>query len=609
MTADQKRHVSFVLMALAALSGLLAAWIAMTGGFRASLFGIPISLRDEYRAAVLAIGFGAGAWALLERGTWRRWYKTVREQLTRRASLQPGLARSLWVVPFTVAAAVLWAGLTLGTKSAGGADSYGYVSQAKLWLGGDLYTLDDRPADPPWPDADATFTPLGYKPTTSLRFVPIYSPGLPLLMALSQLAIGECGPFLVVPLCAALLVWLTYLLGARVSREIIGVIASLCVATCPAVVIMTMSPMSDVPAAAFWTASLVLACRSSALTTAAAGAVAGVAITIRPNLAPLAAFPLALAMLPVMRAGIRPAARRALLFSLACGPAVLFVGWWLQTLYGSPFESGYGRASGIYSVAHVSANLTRYPLWLWETQGPVPFLFLLTPWLALRRGEDKTTLRWLLFGFVIATFAGYVAYQPFEEWWYLRFLLPAFPALFVLAFDAARRIGEMIGGLPGRSVAVAIALVGLYHGAAVTIERDILHVAEGEQKYADAGRFIARRLPRDAVLLTMQHSGSARLYSGRLTVRYDFLDPEWLDRSLDYLRSHGREPYLLLEDWEVPIFRERFAGQKGAAAVEAEPLAMLPGGNVLLFSTDDRRDTRIVTEIMPRTSGCAVAHR
>jgi hypothetical protein len=389
-----------------------------------------------------------------------------------------------------------------------------------------------------------------------------------------------------------------------------GIVASLCLATCPTVVIMTMAPMSDVPATTFWTASLVLACRTTLLSTASAGAAAGVAIMIRPNLAPLAVFPLALAVVPVLRAGIRPVFWRVVLFSVACAPAVVFIGWLFNTLYGSPFESGYGRASSIYALKYVPGNMANFPRWFWETQGPVPFLFLLTPLLAIRGGgESNRAVRWLLFGFVAATFGAYVAYEPFDAWWYLRFLLPAFPAAFVLAFDAAYRVAGRLRRFDGRFLALLVAGIAFYQGASVTWDRGIFKVAEGEQRYADAGRFIAKRMPEGAVILAMQHSGTARLYSGRLTLRYDILEPAWLDRALEHLRSQGREPFLLLEDWEVPIFRERFAGQQAAAAVDAEPLAMLPAGNVLIFSADPRREAGAVREIIPRTFGCTVARR
>ena len=60
---------------------------------------------------------------------------------------------------FTVAAAVLSlavlaAGLHWGAMVAGGADSYGYVSQAGYWQRGSVVVQEDIIAASPWPDAD-----------------------------------------------------------------------------------------------------------------------------------------------------------------------------------------------------------------------------------------------------------------------------------------------------------------------------------------------------------------------------------------------------------------------------------------------------------------------
>ena len=64
--------------------------------------------------------------------------------------------------------------------------------------------------------------------------VPSYAPGLPLMMA-AALVFGACGPFLVVPLCAALVVWLAFLLGRRTGGPWAGILAALLVATSPIV--------------------------------------------------------------------------------------------------------------------------------------------------------------------------------------------------------------------------------------------------------------------------------------------------------------------------------------------------------------------------------------
>ena len=52
-----------------------------------------------------------------------------------------------------------------------------------------------------------------------------------------------------------------------------------------------------------------------------------------------------------------------------------------------------------------------------------------------------------------------------------------------------------------------------------------------------------RRIPPDAVILAMQHSGSLRYYTGRLILRWDALDPAWLDRAVAFLRDRGIATY------------------------------------------------------------------
>src|SRR3981189_3633549 len=84
-----------------------------------------------------------------------------------------------------LAVAVVCAGVRWGAMVAGGADSYGYVSQAGLWQPGRLTGQQDVVRPSPWPLAAATWAPLGYRPSPNQRdaIVPLYPPGLPLVMA------------------------------------------------------------------------------------------------------------------------------------------------------------------------------------------------------------------------------------------------------------------------------------------------------------------------------------------------------------------------------------------------------------------------------------------
>jgi len=76
------------------------------------------------------------------------------------------------------------------------------------------------------------------------------------------------------------------------------------------------------------------------------------------------------------------------------------------------------------------------------------------------------------------------------------------------------------------------------------------------------------------VILSHQHSGSLRLYASRLTLRFDILEPEWLDRALAWLQSTGHHPYIVLDGDEVERFRARF-GNSSAGALTAPPVGEL----------------------------------
>jgi hypothetical protein len=73
-----------------------------------------------------------------------------------------------------------------------------------------------------------------------------------------------------------------------------------------------------------------------------------------------------------------------------------------------------------------------------------------------------------------------------------------------------------------------------------------------------------------------QHSGSLRYYSGRVPIRWDLFDNNWLDASVDWLSSQDVSAYAVLESWEVKDFRERFAGQ-GATAGTDVPVVIYHG--------------------------------
>jgi len=593
-----RRTASRVLLTLAIAGGALALLVAVTGGFYTRVAGMRLSAHGALRPLLFALLTGAIALRLLR--------ADEREGLIERTT-RVGARLAPWSAAMA-AAVVLAIGLAYGTRSAGGPDTYAYVSQARLWLSGHLHVHQDFVAGVPWPYAEWTFSPLGYRPAENHTIVSTVPPGLPLLMAASMKITGGCGAFFVAPVCAALVILLAYVLGARLSGPATGIVAALIAATSPTLIFMSLWSMSDVPATALWTGAIVMAWRPPrAFAAALAGVAAGVAIAVRPNLAPLLVFPVVLLAFGNERARMW----RMLTFALSCLPFIAFVAMFNRELYGSALESGYGDIAPLFSMKNVGTNVSHFSRWLWQTQGPLVFLCVAAPFVRWGQIPPRETRQWglspllvrvVLLAFVAGVFACYLLYVPFHAWWFLRFVLPAFPVMFTLAADAVWSGSTRFGRKARAVLMLVFMLVGVDRGIRVSKEQGVLDLGHGEEKYSDVGRFVARELPPNAVVIAILHSGSVRYYSGRLTLRYEWLDAEWLDRSVAYLKSHGSKPYILLEASELAEFREKFKTQQTLAALDRQPIATHPRG-VNLYAIDPSGAAG-APRLIPRTSGC-----
>lgn len=461
------------------------------------------------------------------------------------------------------------------------------MSQADLLAGGSLRIEQPFVQTMPWPFAEWTFAPAGYRPGKVPGFiVPAYPPGLPFVMSLFQRVSGPAAVFYVVPLLGALAVWMTARLGAGVYGPMAGIVAAVWLAASPAFLYQVVQPLSDVPVTAWWTVSLALAVRAGAGSALGAGLAASMAVVTRPNLVPLAAV---IGGFLVWRArrteagGRRAAVRPLAWFAAGVLPGCLAVAAINQYLYGSALRSGYEDFSALYAWTNLGPNLDRYPRWLVQTQSPVIGLALVAPWVLGRRGTSAGESRvapehvWLLLAFAGAVFVSYVLYVPYgrDEWGYVRFLLPAFPALMVLGSGVvAEMLRRAIGRRPAEVAAsFALAAALIVWQARESVNRGAFLTERAERRYADVGRYVANATPREAVVIAGLHAGSIRYYSGRLTLRYDWLEPRWLDEAVRALAANGYHPYIVLEEGEEAGFRERFGALNRLARLDWQPLA------------------------------------
>lgn len=561
----QRRASAFLLLAF--MAALFAVFVALTGGIDTRIAGVAVRSRSwERPAAVAVVLLGLGLFFV------RHLFVAVAARLFR-------------ALPALI---ILWgavAAFAFGTYAAGGADSFGYISQAELLAHGRL--TDAMPLHPAfdWPDIGVTLTPLAFTrgPHPGV-LVPVYPPGFPLLMA-PLTWIHPSAVFLVVPLCAAFTLWCCLRLGRELEDEQAGTLGALLLSVSPTFLMQAMQPMSDVPVTAAWLAALLLSRRPSLRSAAFAGLVASLAIMIRPNLAPLTLFVI-LTCATASRQGSRGATLGHMLVCALCMlPGIIALGYIQNARYGSPLGSGYGSFHDLFGLSNIKPNLSRYPRWLTMAHSPLLWLWLLAPLWFRQTAARARAFGWIGYGFAAAVIAAYLPYVYFrpDEWSYTRFLLPALPFMLLFAagviLSAARRWSPSLPLAAAATVILAIAIWSLYSATSLGVFR----VWEGERKYPRVGVFVRDRLPKTALVLAAQHSGSLRYYSHRPTLRWDLLERSSLDRALTSMRNAGYDPFLVVDEGEDRAFLERFSGTGQRAVGALTPLATIGNTTVYAF--------------------------
>jgi hypothetical protein len=157
-------------------------------------------------------------------------------------------------------------------------------------------------------------------------------------------------------------------------------------------------------------------------------------------------------------------------------------------------------------------------------------------------------------------FACYIPYEVFDAWWFLRFVLPAYPPLLVLTAAALVWLVER-RTWPWRSVTYAAVMAVAIVMVRESIHRHAFGLWEFERRFQLAGEYVAARLPPNAIVITGQESGSVRFYSNRATMVWRALRPDGLDRAMAFARANGYRPYLLIENGEQQEFVDQFAGK------------------------------------------------
>jgi hypothetical protein len=436
---------------------------------------------------------------------------------------------------------------------AGGADSSGYLNSARLLGEGAFSTPVLRPAAAGIETLETkAFIPPGFAPIDATRMVPTYPVGLPLLFLCAE-------KILPVPLAVGAVNLAHMLAGLLLIRALArlaglpkswGWIAAGWLALCPVYLFMGLQPMSDVAALVWVTAAVVCAWQSESDRRWAwvAGFATALAIMIRPtNL---------LVFVPVVLC-LGLSWQRLVRWIAGGIPGALALAWYNTHAYGHPFRTGYGDPRGLFSSEWIGITLTHYAEWLPKLLTPFVALALALPFLRSVPGRTRLMLTsWALV--YLGLYATY--YCTHETWWYLRFVLPAMPALIVMALLAFRTL------LTSRHAPETAAADGhrrhwrwFFPAAALGwlvslgLHLDAFDSWRGNQRYRDAAQWLETHSPRDAVVVSDQHSGALLFYTRRGSVHPDN------SRDADVIASAaaraGLPVYAIVHPFEQKILR------------------------------------------------------
>src|SRR5437899_3067960 len=407
-------------------------------------------------------------------------------------AMKPVLAALL----LAVYAAILVAHLSW---AAGGADSSGYLNEARLMASGKtslpIDLLKTLRLGRDWADV---FVPLGFAPRDG-RMVPVYPPGLPAHFAITGWVGGWArGPFLVPPIaalaCLVLMVVLARQFGLKTWQ---GAAGAAILAACPVFLFIAAQPMSDVVATAWTLAAMVLAlvedrqsclsgqARSPVLHFAAAGACFAVSVCVRPtNL--LTAIPLAFALwrtgnpaCPDRQDCLSPT-RRVILAAAGALPFGIAFMIWNHAQFGSAIITGYGGVREMLDWTFPRERLPYYSYWL--AAQLTPFVF----------PGGLFTRRVVLWAWFLPLFVFYCFYNVYDAWWYTRYLLPAIPPLIIGFLLIIDRFPAALAS----ALVIAVVAVGIVQ----TVRLRPLNVGEGESIYPETVRWAEQQLPRNAVV-------------------------------------------------------------------------------------------------------------
>lgn len=379
-------------------------------------------------------------------------------------------------------------------------------------------------------------------------------PGVSILAAAAERLTGSPAMAQVItPLAAAGLILMTFALGATLMGAWIGLWASLLLFSASTFLRFSAALWSEVPGSIFLYGGLVLVALAlrraqddgpARLLGLLGGMLAGVAFFVR--FSNVAVIPAILGLIGVLGGKAAYRQRRSLLLVGALGGAFLALLGFNALYYGSPFDTGYSPRHGWYvepafSIAYAFGTPYGVPQMgreLLNALGLGLVLAVAGVWVKPRQ------VGWWLAGTALVLLLPYMFYRFAAEGLNARFVIPALPALCLLAGRTLVALGRRLPSSRARAVLSMLLVIALLlrvppAAAALAAAR------QSAQTTIARAQGLAQLTEPDAVLLTYALNDVIAVYGQRSVMTYRHMVP--YDQAAGKYLYDQLEPLLVAE--------------------------------------------------------------
>jgi hypothetical protein len=440
-----------------------------------------------------------------------------------------------------------------GKPIAEGSDASGYIHNSRLIMEGRLYSELRPIGDLPIERINlGAYQPLGFNlERDTQRLKPIYPFGPSIFFAAFQLISDNyLGILLALIFIGCATPIGVYLLSRELGLEHNWSVLAACILGLSGIYLYrSMLAASDALSAclAVYCVYLALVAHRRPLYAALLGICFSLALFTRlPNA--MIALPVGLALLYRIRQQVW---WWVIILSSLPGIAILL--WINNELYGSPLASGYGNVWRLFKAEYFGMTMRHFAYWLTELHTPVVTLGFLASLLLFRKQPITLVILWIWSGSFILFYAFY--YYSHLVWWYLRFILPAVPALVIGSVFSLRSVSNYLGKATRQPWLPAALCAGLLlyicFSEIAAYKGNIYFDGRKKNNYLMLNQWMEENATPGDVFLSMQTSGAIYYYTNHAIMRYDLLrEGDW-DIVRNYMKGYEGNLYATVFPFEI----------------------------------------------------------